>query len=504
MSSPQAGALVAEKPPVSPGCLPAWEMGDMPAPVSNTGWRVILGAIGPSLVMVGGTIGTGEWVTGAGVAALYLGAMLWVAPLAILAQVMLNTEAMRYTLVTGEPIFTGFMRSRPGPRFWLTCYLGLDLVGWLPALAGLAAQILMFTILGQQTPSAQQTAVAGCAILATCGFLLCFGGKVYNTLEYVLGGKVFFVLFYLLFVTLFFVPWEKWQLALTGMFTLRIPDEGIKWDLVGAVAGLAGIGGMGNILASNYVREKGWGMGAKVGAIASAFGGHKISLSHLGTMARPDEHNVERFRLWWKRVSRDQFGLWAWGSVLGMLLPAVLGLGYLKNNYFVNKTSELNAAAALAQDFGAVHGPVFTYLTLLCGFAILFPGVFSSMDGIARRWCDAFWSGSRRARAAEPHKVRYLYYSFIGAYVTIGFILNGFQINPARMMVFNANLANFSITCCMLHTLYVNTHFLPEAFRPSTAKRLGLLMAAAFYATIFLLVTNQTIQKAMAGTLFPK
>ena len=69
-------------------------------------------------------------------------------------------------------------------------------------------------------------------------------------------------------------------------------------------------------------------------------------------------------------------------------------------------------------------------------------------------------------------------------------------------MVFNANLANLAITCCILHTLYVNTHLLPEEFRPSIAKRIGLVLAAGFYASIFGLVTNQTIQKALAGTLF--
>src|SRR5688572_4343743 len=98
--------------------------------------------VGPGLVMAGSSIGSGEWIMGPAAAAIFMqgyGALLWVAVASILAQVVLNSEVMRYTICTGEPIFTGFMRSRPGPRFWLTGYLLLDCLSWWPSLSGLAA-----------------------------------------------------------------------------------------------------------------------------------------------------------------------------------------------------------------------------------------------------------------------------------------------------------------------------------------------------------------------------
>jgi hypothetical protein len=496
-----------EKPPVDPGCLPAWKMDDFPVPVPMS-WKNLLAMLGPGLVMIGGTIGTGEWVVGAGVAALYGGAFLWVAPLAILCQVMLNTEAMRYTLVTGEPVFTGFLRSKPGPKFWLLCYLLLDIVGWMPALAGLAAQIVLFTINGQKTPDPFATRMMAIAILLLCGTLLCFGRKVYNMLEVVLGGKVLFVLFYLLTVTLLFVPGHVWGRVASGMVNpFQVPEGGIQWGLIGSVAGLAGIGGLGNILASNFVREKGWGMGSKVGAIGSAVGGEHVTLDHIGTMARPDEEGVRRFSQWWNFIKLDQFGLWAWGSVVGMMLPCVLGAGFIRpdHNYFGKSVGELAAATTLAREFGAAKGSVFLILTLICGAMIMLPGQFSSMDGIARRWCDAFWSGSTRAHALGGNKAKVLYYSFVVTYVAIGVLVYAFpNLTPTQMMVFNANLANLSICCCILHTLYVNSRFLPKAFQPSRLKRAGLVVAACFYFGLFCLATNQTIEKAKAGTLFPK
>jgi hypothetical protein len=315
-----------------------------------------------------------------------------------------------------------------------------------------------------------------------CGLLLCFGRKVYNTLEVVLSGKVIFVLGYMLFATLLFVPGEVWGEVADGMLNpLRVPAD-VRWDLIGAVAGFAGIGGLGNILASNYVREKGWGMGAQVGAIGSAVGGRNVTLDNIGTMARPTPEGHARFMKWWSYIRFDQFGLWMWGSVIGMLLPCVLGAAYItdEHNYFKGGASGFNAAVALAQDFGAAKGALFTVMTLICGFIIMAPGQFSSMDGIARRWCDAFWSGSRGAPSAKPDQVRYLYYGFVGLYVTIGIIMNGFGISPRAMMVFNANLANFSITACILHTLYVNTRLIPREFRPTRLKQACLVFAALF------------------------
>ncbi len=54
----------------------------------------------------------------------------------------------------------------------------------------------------------------------------------------------------------------------------RLPD--VDWSLLAAFAAIAGAGGLSNALFSNYARDKGWGMGAKVGAIPSAIGGRSI------------------------------------------------------------------------------------------------------------------------------------------------------------------------------------------------------------------------------------
>ena len=55
--------------------------------------------------------------------------LLWVVLIAIAFQTIFNTEVMRYTLATGEPVFAGFMRTRPSSTLWAWVYV----VALLPA-----------------------------------------------------------------------------------------------------------------------------------------------------------------------------------------------------------------------------------------------------------------------------------------------------------------------------------------------------------------------------------
>lgn len=487
---------------VDPGCLPAWEVDDLPEPTPFHA-RNLIRLIGPGIVMAGASIGTGEFVVGPQNAARYHGAMMWAALLSIIGQVILNTEVMRYTLCTGEPVMTGFLRCKPGPRFWLIFYLLLDFGGWWPTLAGLSAQILVVAVQGL-TPqdSINPDTVRGVSyiVFVLCATLVLFGGKVYRTLQIVLGGKILFLLVYMLFTSVFFVSMRTWGEIWSGLFDVtRIPRDAegnaaINWALVSAMAGFAGVGGLGNIMASNFVRENGWGMGRKVGAIPSAFGGHNITLSHIGTICRSDETNIQRFRGWFRYLIADQYLVWFVGSLFGLMLPCLLGAEYLRVER-LNSADQWRWAAALAQDFGEAKGPIFRWMTLVCGLVIMIPGQFSVVDFVARRWTDAVWSGSRRIRRMDPNKIKILYYGFAFSYVIFGICAYTFfpKLSASSMMLIAGNLANLAIGLTVFHTLYVNRHFLPRPMRPSPIKQAALVLSGLYFLTMFGLVFHQNI-----------
>ena len=500
-----AGASVTDV-PVDPGCLPAWEVGELPRPVPFR-MRNWLSLIGPGLVLAGASVGSGEFVIGPQVGARYHGAMMWAVLASIVAQVILNTEVMRYTLCTGEPIFTGFMRSWPGPKFWIVIYLLLDFGGWWPAQAGLAAQILVVMCQGlspTDTIDLQTVRMVSYGVFAVCGAAALFGGKIYNTVAMVASGKFLSVLLFMAFCSLFYVSAKTWGQMWAGLINpFNVPQgvdgrSGIDWTIIASLVGLSGVGGMGNIMVSNFVREKGWGMGPQVGAIPSAFGGHKITLSHIGTMCRPGPETTQRFRGWFRYLLADQYAVWALGSLIAMMMPCMLGAEYLKGQGFKD---QWRWAAALAQDFGSARGEIFRFLTLLSGLIIMIPGQFMTIDTTSRRWTDAIWSASRWVRTMDTHKVKYIYYSLAGAYLTFG--LCGYTFFPnlsaSTMMLVAANTANLSISACIFHTLYVNHRFLPKELRPSMGKSAALATSGLFFLAMFALVVNQKIVPMLLG-----
>ena len=122
-------------------CLPTWEVAELPEP-KPLGLRNLTGFIGPGIVMCGIQIGGCEWLFGPAITAKYGGGLMWIATVAILCQVFYNVECGRYALYTGEPVFTGFMRTRPGPGFWVSVALLLSLGSLIPGLSTNAAVLL--------------------------------------------------------------------------------------------------------------------------------------------------------------------------------------------------------------------------------------------------------------------------------------------------------------------------------------------------------------------------
>ena len=88
-------------------------------------------------------MGGGEWLIGPIITARFGAGLLWLATLALLCQLIYNIEISRYTLYTGEPIFTGKFRTHPGPLFWVWIYVLLDFGMFFPYLAASSATPLV-------------------------------------------------------------------------------------------------------------------------------------------------------------------------------------------------------------------------------------------------------------------------------------------------------------------------------------------------------------------------
>ncbi len=201
--------------------MPAWNTGELiDAPkFTSRNWFALLG---PGLIMGGSAIGGGEWLLGPKVTGIYGGGLLWVATLSILGQVIYNIEISRYTLYTGEPIFTGKFRMMPGPKFWVLAYLLFDFGSVFPYLAANAAipvaTLINTFFFGTGVPDPENVTsdfwlVKSLAYVIFIGALipLLFGGKIYRSLKVVMTFKLIVVLGFLLFLAIGFSNAATWS-----------------------------------------------------------------------------------------------------------------------------------------------------------------------------------------------------------------------------------------------------------------------------------------------------
>jgi hypothetical protein len=75
-----------------------------------------MAVVGPGVIVLGASIGSGEFLLGPAVFVRHGLSLLWITAVAVFLQTIFNTELMRYTVATGEPVFSGFMRTWPSSR----------------------------------------------------------------------------------------------------------------------------------------------------------------------------------------------------------------------------------------------------------------------------------------------------------------------------------------------------------------------------------------------------
>jgi hypothetical protein len=259
----------------------------------------------------------------------------------------------------------------------------------------------------------------------------------------------------------------------------RLPD--LDWAMVVAFIGIAGAGGLSNTLFSNYARDKGWGMGARVGAIPSAIGGRTIGLSHTGCVFPLDAENLSRWRLWMKHIRRDQ-AIWVLASILGMALPCMMSLEFIRNATVTGDRVAAMTAEGIALRYPSFGG-LFWVLTLSCGFLVLAPGQVSVCDQIARRWTDMIWTASTRIKRFGQGEVRYLYYGILLAYGIWGlFVL--WLLPALQIAKIGAVLGNVALGASSLQALCVNRLLLPPSLRPNVLMQAGAALCGVFFLGI--------------------
>lgn len=464
--------------------LAPWGRAELPAPLPLTVGNA-LRTIGPGAILLSASIGGGEWLVGPAMAVKYGMGIFWIATLAILLQMVINLEAIRYTLYTGEPIVSGFLRLRPSSTFWAAIYSVLTVAQLgMPALGAACASVIFSAFAGRLpgAPDRATLAWATYGVMAVTMGILMIGGTVEKMLERASWFMVAFIFIFLTVANVLFVPFDHWVATASGFLHFGYWPADIDMVLLATLAATAGSGGVGNLVISNWMRDKGYGMGATAGAIPSAFGGRQIQLTSVGNVFPINAENISRWETWRKYVFLDQVALWACGCFIGMFLNVNLATAIIPTG---ENLADVGAGAFQAKYMAEKLWPGFWFLALLNGFWILFSTHLGNTDTLVRLVTDTLWSAGYGKRAGA--NVGKLYVGLLLAFSAWGVLT--VQWGSAMTLFKALGVVAGPILClASLQIFRVNTTLLPPELRPSLWFRAGLIAAAVFYAAMFIAV----------------
>jgi hypothetical protein len=353
--------------------LPPIGSQDLPEPIPV---RKLLGA---SVVILATALGSGEFLIWPWITTQIGIAFLWLAIIGFFAQFVLNMEIERYTLATGETAVTGFT------RFWkpwgIIFVLGAVLPNAFPGWATSGATLFTY-LFGFGNP-----AVIATIVLIATALALTLSPVVYQALEKIQTVLVAIIMAFLvvgIFVATEASAWASVVTEAPGSIP-GIPGAvaaiGIA-AFLGAVA-FAGAGGANNLTQSNYIRDKGLGMGGRMPKIVSPITGEEQAAPSLGYTFPVNEQNMHRWREWWKVCNREHFITFFLIGVLTLVMLSVLVWSTV-GQATLTGSADIEFINEEAQVLGREIGGWFQSFFLVAGMVVLFSTSIGIMDYVSR------------------------------------------------------------------------------------------------------------------------
>jgi hypothetical protein len=233
-------------------------------------------------------------------------------------------------------------------------------------------------------------------ILVSIGLAITVSPVVYNTIERVEMVLVVIVIAFLLLAIVVATDLLAWTGIVTdapagvASFPRYVNEIGIA-TILGAIA-FAGAGGANNLCQSNYVRDKGMGMGVHIPRIVSPITGEEEARPSTGYSFEINEENMRRWNGWWKVANREQlltFVVIGLGMLIGLsvLVASVLGEGTYGDPGSIDFLKEE------AEVLGDEIGVWFEYFFYIAGFAVLLSTNVGIVDYVSRLTADSLKTG---------------------------------------------------------------------------------------------------------------
>jgi hypothetical protein len=469
---------------------PALAVADLPDPeqvfnVRRIGPKELFQyALGPSLIALGISIGSGEWLLGPqAVGQFGFVGVGWVILISAVLQTFYNVECSRYVMATGEVPVVGWGRVPPGYLLWVPLSVFVVIFAFIAGgWAASAGQGVYALVHGKVAPSgAEEPRLWAIGLLVLVFLIAAAAKRISRTLELANWFMVGVILIALLLVALFVVPFSLWWEGIRGFFTPAAPPKGITATQLGALAGFTALASGLNWYVMGHYRDKGYGMGYRTGFIAGLRGGRR-EVRAVGVTFPDDPANAARWKRWYRLLLTDMWGIFFIGAMLGMLLPTIIMARAVELSGEKPTTATVPTFAATA--FRPEYGAWMFYLLLMVGVLILFSTQLGIFEAMVRVVTDAAHATSPRLRRLLEGDPRRFYYPFMLVLLVIIAVILHLAL-PVSLVQWSANMSNLGALIYPFLLMYLNSK-LPRPARPRPWHYVLLVLNFLFFGFFFI------------------
>jgi hypothetical protein len=454
--------------------MPRREIRDLPEPPRNL-WTIA----GPGIVAAGVGLSSGEFVLWPFIASQVGLVLLWGALLGVVTQFFLNMEVERYTLATGETAVTGFNRfwRHWGTVFAVMVYFANLWPGWALSSATLATYLF-----------------GGSAILIAIISLIVIGAAltlapvIYVALERLIFVKVAAVCVLVVLGIAFAIEPGSWRELPAGLFGFGNIPSGLSAALIFGAIAFAGSGGGQNLCQSNWIRDKGFGMGQYVPRLVSTLTGQPEAARTVKSFIfEPTAANMTCWNRWWRFANVEQVLSFILVTIVTICLTSMLAHSTLSGQ--ANLPNNVSFLQIEARQLDARVGTWFGVLFLGIGAFSLFGSAMGIIDYTSRLAADIMKSTYfPESRTSESQMYAYLVWGMVG----LGCAIVALQVaQPLALLIISASVGGTMMSLYSALLLFLNRQKLPPEIRV-TGYRVAILIWSTLFFGVLAAITIYT------------
>ena len=462
------------------GVLPPFKKAPLP-PLPS-----LLRALGPGVIFMALAQGSGELIFWPYTIAKYGLAFLFLLLPACLLQFPIIYEIGRYTLVTGESIFQGFIRLNRYFAFFLWVLMTLSFL-WFGAFAAAGGTSLAaLTDMPAGWSRQHQTLFWGYLSMAVFLIAILLSKVIYRLIEVFMWGVALFTLLGLIWASANAEVLSVLPAFTRGLFIPAWPmprpwDPADATKLLTAVT-FAGLGGFWTLFYSYWLRDKGSGMAFYMGRMTGPITGKPESMPDSGAVPSNDE-GLAHVPVW-KRFMLWDIGIGVGGNIVTTLLTCLLAYALLFPKGLLPQNYEI--AVVQSRFFEASWGWWGKVFFLIVAAAFLSDTWLATVDAVSRIHTDCVYGFFPKARKFAYRKWYLFFLLLLTGITSVTMQLN----EPGTLILISAVIGFVGTVIYSVALIFLNHVYLPRQL-PAVARpgRVSLALLIASCVAYFLLAT---------------